>query len=90
MRYFDWKSLVVRHLGYLSICTIRHNWDHAIFFLRYNGQYALITICTTSVSDFSTDREVLKQYLIVGRYLGAVADPGQVKINYSSSILNSK
>ena len=24
MRYFDLKSLVVRHLGYLWICTIRH------------------------------------------------------------------
>ena len=33
VRYFGLKSLVVRHLGYLWICTIRHNWDHAIFFV---------------------------------------------------------
>ena len=32
VRYFDLKSLVVRHLGYLWICRIRHNWGHAIFF----------------------------------------------------------
>ena len=31
--YFDLKSLVVCHLGYLGICTLRHNWDHAILFL---------------------------------------------------------
>ena len=31
---------------------------------------ALITTCTASVSDFSTDWEDFKQYLIVGRYLG--------------------
>ena len=31
--YFDLKSLVVRHLGYLGMCTVRHNWDHATFFL---------------------------------------------------------
>ena len=27
--YFD---QVVRHLGYLWICMIRHKWDHAILF----------------------------------------------------------
>ena len=29
---FDLKFLGVRHLGYLQICMIRHNWGHAIFF----------------------------------------------------------
>ena len=70
MRNFDFKSLVVCHLGYLWICTILHNWGHSIFFLTTQWLSCSHNRMYGKCFGFEHGLRSLKQYLIVGRYLG--------------------
>ena len=89
-------TVILKH--YFKVFTIKGKWQQNFFSSHLKETPK--TTCTASVSDFSTDWEDFKQYLIVGRYLGGFSTGlsllsrhqnivNEVKI-YCSGIVNRK